>query len=250
MDNLDQLKFETAASIADQLDLSPMTVGRFLRALGVQSPDALLLRAETPAGGAVLEASRPMTVHVVPGLLRAQSDALAAVHVLAAAPDWPDVVHRVNSAQNVFVAAYQGIGGIVRHFTEQLSVARERVVLVDGQSSACLEQLTMPADNSLLILIDYGRISTRVRNLAAIARGAGYHVLLITDQPSSRHADSVDWMMPLPRSGPGALSGATALLALLDLVVASVTVERGETLPERTRKMGELRDVFLDFARS
>lgn len=247
IEHFDQLKYETAASIADRLDLSPMTVGRFLRALGVQSPDALLTRAARATGHG--EMTRPLSASVMPTLLRAQADAVSAVHALTGRPDWYEAVRRLNLAEHIFIAGYQGVGGIVRHFTDQLSLARDRVVLVDGQSNACLEQLTVPTENALLILVDCGRVSTRVRNIAGIARSAGYHVLLITDQPSARHADSVDWLMVLPRGTPAAAANTTALLALLDLLVASVTIERGASAPDRVRKMGELRDVFLEFAR-
>lgn len=79
-EHLNDLPFETAASVADRLDLSPMTVGRFLRSLGYQGLDSVKveIRETVTTSPAQLQSAMPPRQDIPPAVRRRSQAAVSA----------------------------------------------------------------------------------------------------------------------------------------------------------------------------
>lgn len=254
IDNLANLPFETAASIGQQLHLSPMTVSRFLRGLGFQGLDGLKtelrLRATTTAWQ-VSDTPDILQRDLQNGQLLAevmtdQIETLHRLYVLSKQPAWAEAVGRLLTAREVFVASYQNIGGIARYFAEQLAYARDGVRYLDGLNGTYVELLDHPPEGTLLVLVDCRRFASKSRILAREATAAGHQLLVITDQ-------YCDWVtedqcaLMLPATRSRTWDNFMSLAALLDFLMTSVIADGGEEVRRRTQRVARLQDMFGDF---
>lgn len=255
LDNLNDLPFETAASIAEKMRVSPMTVGRFLRRLGYQGHDALKAAMRGGAVSSAWQITDRIDVlrrdladgSLLADLMTEQIETLHRIYEMSNQKPWTDAVSAILTAQDVFVASYQNIGGIARYFTEQLAYARPRVRYMDGLNGTYVELLDKPPQGSMLILIDTRRYASKSRLLAQAASRAGHPVVVVTDQ-------YCDWLDPrrhhalvLPVSRFRVWDCFMSLAALLDFLVTSVVIASGDESRARTERIALLQDMFGDF---
>jgi len=256
-EHLADLPLETAASIADRLDLSPMTVGRFLRSLGYQGLDGIYFGQKTPSVGSAWQISERTDIlhkdlqegRLLAELMSEQIDALHKIYAMTSQEPWRRAEQAILGAREIFIASYQNVSGIARYFAEQLSYARDNVRYMDGQNGTYLELLGHDPANTLLIVIACRRFASKARMLTRTAQKAGHRVLLITDQHCDWGREEVQMALTLPAIRSRTWDTAMALAALLDFLVTAIAVAGGESTNHRTRRIGELQDLFGDFAR-
>jgi DNA-binding MurR/RpiR family transcriptional regulator len=252
-DHLNELPFETASSVADRLELSPMTVGRFLRALGYQGLDGIkvhLKESTAPTGWqlpAVMEQlqqdaneGRPLATVIAEHI-----DMLHHVYNLAAQPLWLDAVGMTLSASEVFVASHQSFAGLAKHFCHQLQNARDHVQFASGGDAGYVELLGHQSSDALLILIDSRRFA-KSRLLARSARRSGYRLLLITGQYTEWAHEFANLTLSLPPSRSEADEKLTSMTALLEFFAAAVVQSAGDEAEIRGRRIAELESMFAD----
>ncbi len=254
IDNLANLPFETAASIGQQLHLSPMTVSRFLRRLGFQGLDGLKtelrLRATTTAWQ-VIDTPDILRRDLQNGQLLAevmtdQIETLHRLYALSKQPAWAEAVGLLLAAREVFVASYQNIGGIARYFAEQLAYARDGVRYLDGLNGTYAELLDHPPEGTLLVLIDCRRYASKSRILAREAVAAGHRLLVVTDQYCD-WAGEDQCTLTLPATRSRTWDNFMSLAALLDFLMTSVIADGGDEVRRRTQRITRLQDMFGDF---
>lgn len=251
-EHLHDLNRETAASIADQLALSPMTVGRFLRSLGFERPEAVresVRELQTTTTAPAETSPQPQDGGAMAALLAAHVGALRSIHDMTGDYRWGEAVSMLCEAGVVFVASFHDTIGIARHFCDQLSSARDGVHYLDGQDGTYQQLLTREPDNFLLVIIDCQRLSNKSRTLARAARTIGHRVLFISDQDCSWAHENTDVTLLLPREERPNLHSAVAPTALLDFLMASVMEAGGEKAKARAQQIIELQDLFGEFSR-
>lgn len=251
-EHLQDLNRETAASIADQLALSPMTVGRFLRALGFQRPEAVRESARdlSAAPSSATRTQLPSDGGSLAELLANHVDALRSIHEMTNEYRWGEAVSMLCEADVVFVASFHDSSGVARHFCDQLSKAREGVHYLDGQDGTYQQLLTREADNFLVIIIDCHRLAAKSRTLARAAKTIGHRVLFISDQECSWAQENADVSLLLPQEQQAILNSAVALAALLDFLMVSVMEAGGEKAKARAQQIIDLQDLFGEFTRA
>lgn len=246
-EHLSDLPFETAASVADRLDLSPMTVGRFLRALGYQGLDSVKvqIREVSPVSATQMQASMTeLQTDVAEGkplavLVSEQIQGLHHIYHLTGQPQWREAVSMIGTAREVFVATHAGLSGFASHFCQQLTQARDSVHSLDGTGSRFAELFArLNGDDALLIILDSHRFG-KARLLARTARRYGYKVILITAQSTNWMPDQANLILPLPAARTGDADSLPPLMALLDCLSTAVILAAGEEAAQRTRRMGE-----------
>jgi DNA-binding MurR/RpiR family transcriptional regulator len=253
---LSQVPFETSASIAGQLGVSPMTVMRFLRQQGYTSLDGLKAELRLGPISSAWDIKEDMTGlqddlregRLLSDMLSQQMKALHSLNQLTHGAQWQPAVDLLVQAPSLFVAGYQNIGGIAHYFSEQMTYVRDKVRFMDGQNGTYLELLEQPGDGRALVLIDCRRFASKSRALGEAAREAGIAVLLVTDS----HCDwtqvgSVTLSIPAMRWRTW--DSFMPLAALLDLLVTSAAIARGERTVERSRLVTSLQSRFGDFER-
>jgi DNA-binding MurR/RpiR family transcriptional regulator len=250
-EHLNELPFETASSVADRLELSPMTVGRFLRSLGYHGLDGIKVH---------LKENAPTITSQLPNILeQLQKDAseghplatqiaeqvemLQHIYNLAGQPPWQDAVATILSSGNVFITSHPSLAGIGRYFRDRLTFARDQVLFLDGANGSYIELFGEPADDGLLVIIDSpGFVTSRL--LARSARRAGCKVLLVTGQFTEWAHEFANITLSLPPQRPSSRESLSAMMALLEYLAISVVQAAGETAETRMRRIEELQGMF------
>ena len=253
--NIADLPFETARSIAQRLELSPMTVGRYLRRMGFDGLDELkgeLRRGRSNPAWQVkaqvdrLEEDR-REGKLLARLIQQQIDNLGQIYELTSAPEWQQTIEALVGASEVYVAAYQNVRGIAQYFASQLSYTRPRVQFVDGLNGIYAELLDGSVEGRLLFLHDVRRFASKAKPLALEARRAGVKVVLLTDEFCPWGKDVSDVCLVVPGSHGPLWDGAATMTAVMDLMLSNVIVVLGEEVSERVDTLTRLQDIFGDF---
>ena len=253
--NIADLPFETARSIAQRLQLSPMTVGRYLRRMGFDGLDEL--KNELRHGSANpawqvkgrfegLEQDR-QEGKLLAGLIQQQIDNLTQIYGVVQSPEWQKTIDALIGATEVYVAAYQNVRGVAQYFASQLSYTRPRVQFVDGLNGTYSELLDGSVEGRLLFLHDVRRFAAKARPLAQEARRAGVKVVLLTDEFCPWGPEVSDICLIVPGSHGPLWDGAATMTAVMDLMLSNVIVVLGEEVNERVETLTRLQDIFGDF---
>ncbi|MDZ5448304.1 MurR/RpiR family transcriptional regulator [Labrys sp. ZIDIC5] len=253
--NIADLPFETAKSIAERLELSPMTVGRYLRRMGFDGLDQLKRELRRGSSNPAWQVKGPVDRlredisggKLLAGLIQQQIDNLGMIYGLTTSPEWHQTIEALVGASEVYVAAYQNVRGIAQYFASQLSYTRPRVQFVDGLNGTYAELLDGSVSGRLLFLHDVRRFASKARPLAIEARRAGVKVVLITDEFCPWGAEVSDICLVVPGSHGPLWDGAATITAVLDLMLSNIIVVLGEEVSERVEALTRLQDVFGDF---
>lgn len=253
--NIADLPFETAKSIAERLELSPMTVGRYLRRMGFDGLDQLKRELRRGSSNPAWQVKGPVDRlredisggKLLAGLIQQQIDNLGMIYGLTTSPEWHQTIEALVGASEVYVAAYQNVRGIAQYFASQLSYTRPRVQFVDGLNGTYAELLDGSVSGRLLFLHDVRRFASKARPLAIEARRAGVKVVLITDEFCPWGTEVSDICLVVPGSHGPLWDGAATITAVLDLMLSNVIVVLGEEVSERVEALTRLQDVFGDF---
>lgn len=250
-EHLNELPFETASSVADRLELSPMTVGRFLRSLGYQGLDGIKLHLQENAAPVTLQLPNVLEQlqkdayegRPVAGRIAEQVEMLQYLYNLTGQPQWLDAVAANLSSSEVFVATHLSLAGLGRHFSDRLEFARSHVQFLDGANGSYIELLGRQASDALVVVIDSPRFITS-RLLARSARRAGYKVLLITSQYTEWAHEFANIILSLPPLRIGGRDDLSTMTALLECLAAAVIQAAGDEAENRMRKIEELEGMF------
>jgi DNA-binding MurR/RpiR family transcriptional regulator len=254
--NIAELPFETAKSIAARLDISQMTVGRYLRRLGFDGLDELkaaLRRGSRSNPAWQVKGSLDRFQEdlrdgkFLAGLLQQQVDNLGMIYALTTAPQWQQTIDALISASEVYVAAYQNVRGIAQYFAAQLSYTRPRVTFVDGLNGTYSELLDGSVEGRVLFLHDVRRFASKARPLAEEARRAGVKVILLTDEFCPWAEEVSDISLVIPGSHGPLWDGAATMTAVMDLLLSNIIVVLSGKVGERVELLTRLQDVFGDF---
>lgn len=253
--NLAELPFETAKSIAARLEISQMTVGRYLRRLGfdgLEEMKAVLRRGRSNPAWQVKGSMDRFQQDLregkfIAGLLQQQVDNLGRIYELTTSHEWQQTVEALISASEVYVAAYQNVRGIAQYFTAQLSYTRPRVEFMDGLNGTYAEALDGSVAGRVLFLHDVRRFAAKARPLAEEARRAGVKVILLTDEFCPWADEVSDISLVVPGSHGPLWDGAATMTAVMDLLLSNIIVLMGNEVDERVQLLTRLQDVFGDF---
>ncbi len=253
--NLAEIPFETAKSIASRLELSPMTVGRYLRRMGFDGLDQLKHELRRGSSNPAWQVKGPVDRlredvregKLLAGLIQEQINNLGLVYELTTSPEWQQAIEALIGASEVYVAAYQNVRGIAQYFASQLSYTRSRVQFVDGLNGTYSELLDGSVEGRVLFLHDVRRFAAKAKPLAMEARRAGVKVILYTDEYCPWAADVSDICLVVPGSHGPLWDGAATTIAVMDLMLSNIIVVLGDEVSERVGMLTRLQDVFGDF---
>jgi DNA-binding MurR/RpiR family transcriptional regulator len=253
--NLAELPFETAKSISIRLEISQMTVGRYLRRLGFDGLEELKASLRRGRSNPAWQVKGSMDRFqqdlrdgkFIAGLLQEQIDNLGRIYELTTTPEWQQTIDALISASEVYVAAYQNVRGIAQYFAAQLSYTRPRVEFVDGVNGTYAEVLDGSVEGRVLFLHDVRRFAAKARPLAEEARRAGVKVILLTDEFCPWADEVSDVALVVPGSHGPLWDGAATMTAVMDLLLSNIIVLLGNEVDDRVQLLTRLQDVFGDF---
>lgn len=250
MEHPGDISYETAASVADKLDLSPMTVGRFLRSMNIDP----YTQPQTIRHGGLLTSMNKQ--EQAPGFAengqgevappRDHMEALRQVQALVAASPWRLAVEALTRASEVYVTSFGQMLPMAVYLASRLAVARDGVRHMSGEDGTYLELLANRRPNCLLVIVDDRQASGRLQRLAIAARNGGHRVLLLTHATPPEPELICDYLVQGPIQAATGCLDPVALTAMIELAVSAVSAAQGPFAAERAGRIAELQKFFSE----
>jgi len=253
---LNNLPFETAASLAMKVGASEATVGRFCRTLGYKSFRDLKDHMRRDIGDRpwlIADRLREFEDQAKAGedqiahSLKLEIAALVAVYELARTPEWARVVKRLASASAVFAVGFQTERGMAQVFVNQLQYLRDRVHLLDLASGNFAELLATGPGTPCLVIFEGRRYSRMAQILAQDAKNASIPVTLITDPFCDWGHNLADEMFVVPTEFNLFWESAAQMASLANLLVNGVFLELGHSVEQRMNEIARLYSRYTGY---
>ncbi|MCW6528880.1 MurR/RpiR family transcriptional regulator [Sphingomonas sp. MMSM20] len=243
------IAFETANSIAEKLQVSPVTVGRFSRKMGYRHFKDLKAGLRTAMSGVPWLVGDQMTAFVGAGggsdrrggSLELELAGIIEVYALAETPGWKEIVALLAHSHRVHVAGFQTERGVAMTLAHLLQYAREGVTLPDATAGNFHEVLADddPA-GQCLVLVDMRRYSQQCHDLAAAARRRDIPVVMITDKFCDWIRKYTDHVIAVPTEVELFWSSQVALSCAVNLLVNDVIGVLGGKVEKRLERLSDL----------
>ena len=247
LQHLQQLPFETAASIAKRLAVSPMTVGRFLKKIGFDDLRGVkaALRARVPEGGWLSSQITKTLFDDAP--LNAKIKALTDAHRVPLTAEWPRIVSLLAGASKVNIASFQlgrflGLG-----FASALHTIRPNVQFSDGSDGAYIDALLDSDPESCIVLLDWQRYSRHFRLLAEEAAARKIATVIVTDTYCHWAREITSHVLMLETGFDSSWERLSIAQTLLELLLVDVA-KRAKGRKRRYEAIHELRKKFVGFS--
>lgn len=254
----EQLPFETAESIAKRLGVSAMTVGRTLKALGYRGLGDLRveMRSEVPDASRA-PWTRRGTSAAAPGpknlerahAMRAEVEAIEAIHALAETAMWQQAVGAIAAADIVFVAGFQTERGLAMAFADQLAYVRPRVRYLSVDNRAFADLRTEATSRSCLVMVDCRRYSRWFRLLAQKSKAFGIPLVLATDAYCRWASELTPHALQVRTDSGRFWDNNAPISSLLNLLLEDVIEHLGESVYSQLDAASEFGSAFVGFDR-
>lgn len=257
--NLNELPFETSASIAQKIGVSELTVGRFCRAIGYRHLKDLKDHLRTDLGGSPwllgdrLKEFRRRSRHDLGELTKSfelEIAALVRVYEYAQSAAFKAVSHRLATASRVHVAGFQTERGIAASLVHNLQYLRDGVHLLDAGSGHFAEALLGGEEASALVIFEARRYSRHAELLALKAHQRGIPVTLITDTYCDWADGCTSEVFRIPTDLNLFWESTAPMLSLVHLLLNDVFNELGPQVEERLNATAALYHEFVGYTES
>lgn len=244
-DNIDQLPFETAASIGARVGVSAMTVARLVKQLGYANLAALKADLRGDARDAPWLLTRPAPS--ADARLQAETAAIAGVYAQAETPEWAAVVGLLAGSPRIHVAGFQTEAGLAAGFARHLSYVRPHVDVID--SAAGIHDVVLDSGpGDVFVALDVRRYSRQFRVLAEKVAQAGRPLVVITDPYCPWARDLTPHILTAEVALGHFWDMNTALASLLNLLVDGVVQRIGpDVVHQRLALLAENYSDFIGF---
>ena len=257
-----ELPFETAASIARKVGVSPMTVGRFLRGLGYDGVSAVkaelsstlqqvpwlvgerydrAARVATSPRGALAERDLARSLDL-------ELKAVVSAYELARSSRFASLARRMARADAVYVAGFQTVRGIAMDCAQRLEYARPNVRFIDGANGTYAELFAEgDARKKLLVIVEMRRYARQAVLLAREAANRGIHLAAVTDAVCPWAADYADDLFQISTDVGLFWDSNGPLTTFLNLLVDHSIRQLGVEVANRLERLQVLQDEFESF---
>jgi DNA-binding MurR/RpiR family transcriptional regulator len=239
-DSQDSLAFHTAESLGEKVGVSRAAVVRFANKLGYTGFTEL----RTAARQSMLAPQQsPLSrfSQSEPGSLVARKAVQDTKNVLAAANLARDTLtpaaRAVANSRRVLIVGARMSYGLAVHLHRLLNEVRDGVTLIDPGFP---DQVVGIDHRDIAVAFLFRRYSRLTVDLLADIRGAGAHVVLITDGHGHPSATEAEHVMVAPADGPALYDSMVAPMWMLESLAAEVAAVR----PQESRARLEIVERF------
>jgi DNA-binding MurR/RpiR family transcriptional regulator len=255
LNNLNAIPFETGNSIAAQIGVSEITVGRFCRSLGFPHLRALKIalrqNASTPPWLAESKFDGFVKEKEDTAASRENFDrevkALGLVYQLAALPSWEACVVALSKAPQIWIAGFQVERGLAALFAYELQYMRAGVHLVDDGSGHFADGLISNQDNDCIVIIDTYRYSEQSYRLAAATVKYKKQLVVLTDVQCNWASEFTQNVIKVDVLNMGFWGSNGAFCSMMSLLLNDVVRMIGKGVYNRLEVTSELYRNFTGY---
>lgn len=259
LNNKEQIPFETAGSIAQLAGTSGITVGRYLRKLGLRNLDEVknLLRNTQHSPykhwGVIDRLDSWMQQPSLPDRanqsLQLELEAIRYVYQLAQTEAFATITKQIAHADMVVILGIQSTRGIANTFYSHLEYLRPRVIYADGSSGSWIESLNSEYQNPYIVLTDTRAYSTVARQFCQSATARGIGMAVVTDVWCPWARDYPVDLLQVKTDTGNFWDSLAPVSCLFNLILSAVVEQLGPRLSERLAKNRQLQHEFGQFER-
>jgi DNA-binding MurR/RpiR family transcriptional regulator len=261
--HLREIPFETAASISRKLNVSPMTVGRFLRSLGYEGLSALKEelsstvhqiawlvgeRYERITSPPHVKGDKDGTAPDLSTSLDMELKAIVSTYEQARTARFSHVAAMVAKTDRVYVAGFQTVRGVAMDFAQRLEYVRPGIRFIDGASGTYSELFAEEGEKPTLIIIDIRRYAKQAMLLAQQASQANIDLVIITDAVCYWAQDLTDNVFRIATDVDMFWDSNAPVTSFLNLLVDDVIRRLGSSVKKRIERLQRLQNEFENFA--
>jgi DNA-binding MurR/RpiR family transcriptional regulator len=255
LNNRGELPFETAASLAEKLGVSAVTVGRFCRLLGYKHFRAIKEEMRQGAAGAPWLVGDQLKQYMerfgdqdqLRRSLEMEMAALVEVYGMVDTPAWKAATQLIVKSELVQIAGFQTERGLALLLANLLQYVREGVQLVDMAAGNYSDVFTTHAKSRCLVLLDMRRYSRQSLLLAERAASQSIPLIIITDKYCDWGRRYTQHVFALPSESGQFWSSSVPMNCFINLLVASVVARSGKTVEKHLEQLSELYEHFTGF---
>jgi DNA-binding MurR/RpiR family transcriptional regulator len=256
LSNLQDLPFQTAASIAEKLGLSESSVGRYCRSIGYNHLKDLKNDLKENLGdnpwlvGDRLQEFRQSNTDGPNGLsksLELEMSSIMRVYEYALTNDWQNIAARLATTPYIFIAGFQTERGLAVSMTHLLQYIRPGVHLVDGASGNFSDVLLSPPKDSALIVFEARRYSNHALKLCAKAKEREIPTTIVTDTFCDWAATNADEVFRIPTEFNLFWESSASMLSWVHLMVNEVCRKLGPDVEKRLEATASLHNEFVGY---
>lgn len=250
--NRNTVAFETAASVAEKLGVSPVTVGRFCRRLGYQHFKDLKAELKVDIAGVPWLMGDQLATFVEHGpdvdhlkhSLELSVAGLVEVYSMAQTQEWDDIVTLLAKASVVHVAGFQTERGFALHFAHLLQYVRTDVHPVDLTAGNYADVLADDRPNRCLVVIETRRYSKHAYMLCEMAQAEGVDIIIVTDKYCDWARRFTPHVLAISTESELFWNSLVPLSGALNLLANSVVSKMGPGVEARLAKFSKLYQEF------
>lgn len=246
------LPFETAATLAEKVEVSEASIGRFCRAVGYANLKDLKDHLKDDIGNQPwLIKDRLDALRSAPGQrderlsqgLEAEIAGLVDIYELARTPAWQRTVDRFVTCPHVSIVGFQTERGLAAYFAHQLQYVREGVHLIDLSAGNFSDLLATDGDRCLAIF-EARRYSRQAKILAQEAQAATIPVTLFTDHFCDWGSDHCDEQYAVATQFHQFWDSTAHMAVLCNLMINDIFLALGNGAEARLNRVARLYGAF------
>lgn len=245
--------FDTAASLAQRLGVSAVTVGRFSRRMGYRNFRELKGALKLDTAGLPWASGEHFDQLIAGerGHAELQQDfdltvaGISEVYGLARTAGWDAIVDLLVDAEEVLVAGFQTERGLAAHFAHTLQYCRPGVRVADLSAGNFADVLALDRTRTrALVIIETRRYSRQAEMLAAKASADGTAVVFVTDKYCHWARKYTPHVLALSTESAMFWDTMVPIVAALTLLANGVAIRLGARAEPRLEKISNLYQDF------
>lgn len=248
--NTDSFLFLTIGQLAQRLDLSDATVSRFARHAGCRDFKALKARVLEQATGPAVKMAGTLRQEASfsPAAWLEQQQACLEKTAEQLSPEaFDQAVQAILAARRVWIHGKNASGALAQLLHFRLRRLGLQVSLLPSGGSELLEGLSQAAENDLVVLFSFSKLSREGRILLEHSRAAGYRTLAFVGRTCLPAEERADVSLFAYRGTEKEYHSMAAPAALLDALAVAAAERLGAESAERLQSLHQMKkDYFPD----
>ena len=251
--NKQTISFETAASLAEKLGITPITVGRFCRKLGYKNFKEMKGDIKAELFDAPWLSGKDLKQFVysderASGLHRSlerEIESLMDVYKMTETPIWAEVVSLLAHRKTVNIVGFQperSLAGILTYLLQYVRPGVQEVNTVSGHFS---EVLLEEADTQCLVIVDIRRYSMNAYKLAEKAYQDNIPIIIIADKHCDWGRKFTPYVLMCERDVGLFWTSPVSMACLINLLLNDVVKELGTAVEDRLSAVSSLYQDFV-----
>ncbi len=255
LENLLTIPFETGASLAKKMDVSGMTITRFIRNLGYANLRELKEELRSGADDQDIDLDDALSrFHIqldgidhLEASMALEIRAVLKAYELVGTSQWDAITNMLSHMDAIHIVGFQATKGLAIDFANQLKYARKNVFFAEGMTGTYSEILESDPQTNCLVIVDTASYARKGILLAKKARDLSIPIIVITDKYSHWALEYTENILAGHTHIQTFWDSTASLSIILNLLINSVASILGELAEERFNHLHDLGMYFEEF---